>query len=165
MGYNPYPTPAGIASGAYTNPYGMQLGPCNFCGFCDHYGCLNYSKASPQTCVMDALKRKANFSYKSNCEVIRINLDNTGKNATGVTYIDSQGNRVEQPADLVILGAFPFSNVRLLLLSGIGKPYSPQNNDGQVGRNLAYQTTGAVSITFEEKTSIHSLELVRIVLE
>jgi gluconate 2-dehydrogenase alpha chain len=151
MGYNPYPTPAGIASGSYTNLYGMQLGPCNFCGFCDHYGCLNYSKASPQTCVMDALKHKENFSYKTNCEVTRVNLDNTGTKATGVTYIDPQGKEVEQPADLVILGAFPFTNVRLLLLSGIGKPYNPKKNEGQVGRNLAYQSTGAVSITFLDK--------------
>ncbi|MFZ4835175.1 GMC family oxidoreductase [Rouxiella sp. Mn2063] len=151
MGYHPYPTPAGIASQAYTNPYGMQLGPCNFCGFCDHYGCLNYSKASPQTCVMDALKRYKNFKYKTGCEVTRVNMDSSGKKATGVTYVDTQGNEVEQPADLVILGAFPFSNVRLLLLSGIGKPYEPAKNSGVVGRNFAYQSTGGATLTFPDK--------------
>lgn len=151
MGYHPYPTPAGIASTAYTNPYGMQLGPCNFCGFCDHYGCLNYSKASPQTCVLDALKHRKNFNYKTGCEVTRINLNEAGDKATGVTYIDSQGNEVEQPADLVILGAFPLTNVRLMLLSGVGKPYDPDKNTGMIGRNLAYQSTGGVSLTFIDK--------------
>ena len=33
----------------YTNPYGVQLGPCNFCGYCELFGCYMYSKASPQT--------------------------------------------------------------------------------------------------------------------
>src|SRR3984957_11373849 len=47
MGYHPYPIPASNASGPYTNPYGCQMGPCNFCGFCRDYGWLNYSKGSP----------------------------------------------------------------------------------------------------------------------
>lgn len=38
--------------------------------------------------------------------------------ATGVNYVDAQG-RLKQPADLVILGAFQFHNVHLMLLSGI----------------------------------------------
>jgi len=33
MGYHPFPIPASNASGTYTNPYGCQMGPCNFCGF------------------------------------------------------------------------------------------------------------------------------------
>ena len=41
----PQPTPRG----AYTNPHGAQLGPCNYCGFCERYGCYMYAKASPQT--------------------------------------------------------------------------------------------------------------------
>ncbi len=48
--------------------------------------------------------------------MIRVNTDSSGKKATGVTYIDAQGNEVEQPADLVILSAFQLHNVRLLLL-------------------------------------------------
>ena len=61
FGYHPFVRAAGNASQAYVNPYGMQLGPCNFCGYCERYGCLNYSKSSPQNCILDALKRKPNF--------------------------------------------------------------------------------------------------------
>ncbi len=50
---------------------------------------------------------------------------------------------MEQPADLVLLCAFSFFNVRMMLLSGIGKPYDPQTGQGVVGRNYAYQTTSA----------------------
>ncbi|MET0970582.1 MAG: hypothetical protein ABWY18_15390 [Tardiphaga sp.] len=41
LGMSPYGLPAGNASRSYTNPYGCQLGPCNFCGFCSDYGCIN----------------------------------------------------------------------------------------------------------------------------
>ena len=36
----------------------------------------------------------------------RINLDSSGKRATGVTFVDTSGEEWEQPADLVILAAF-----------------------------------------------------------
>lgn len=105
MGYHTFPAPAGIASTAYVNPYGMQMGPCNFCGFCERYGCYQYSKSSPQTAVLDALKRK-NFSYRTLRSAARGNSQD-GKTATGVTYFDSNTNEeVFQPADLVILSSF-----------------------------------------------------------
>ena len=49
------------------------------------------------------------------------------------------GEEWEQPADLVLLCAFQLFNVRLLLLSGIGKPYDPATGEGVIGRNYAYQ--------------------------
>ncbi|WP_232822158.1 GMC family oxidoreductase [Salinicola sp. CR57] len=149
LGWHPYPYPSANVSQAYTNPYGMQLGPCNFCGFCSNYGCLNYSKASPQTCVLDALKRRDNFSYRTQCDVRRINKADDGQTVTGVTYIDGDGNEVFQPAKMVFLCSFTLSNVRLLLLSGIGQPYDPISNTGVVGRNFTYQITGSVDMYFE----------------
>lgn len=151
QGLTPFPLPAANASEAYTNPYGMQLGPCNFCGFCERYGCINYSKSSPQTCVLGALKQRENFSYRANCEVLKVNLDSDGKRATGVTYIDENGDEVIQPADLVVLGAYGLHNVHLLLVSGIGKPYDPISGTGVVGKNYAYQMTGGATLFFKDK--------------
>lgn len=150
-GFHPFPLPAANASQAYTNPYGMQLGPCNFCGYCERYGCINYSKASPQTCILGALKRRKNFNYRTECEVTKVNLDDTGKKAIGVTYIDAKGEEVFQPADMVILGTFAYNNARLLLLSGIGEPYDPVKNKGTVGRNYAYQMNGGATLYFKDK--------------
>lgn len=150
MGYHPYPRASANASQSYTNPYGMQLGPCNFCGFCELYGCFNYSKSSPQTCILDALKRKPNFEYRTNSEVLRVELSEDGKTATGVTYITAEGEEIFQPADLVILAAFPLHNVHLLLLSGIGKPYDPVTGEGVTGKNYAYQMTGHTSLFFKD---------------
>ncbi|WP_319772796.1 GMC family oxidoreductase [Breoghania sp.] len=152
-GLHPFPRPAANASQAYTNPYGMQLGPCNFCGFCERFGCLNYSKSSPQVCVLDALKRKPNFQYKTNSEVLKIEKAADGKTVTGVTYFDEKANEeVFQPADLVIVCAYSLHNVHLLLVSGIGQPYDPLTGEGVVGKNYAYQMTGGTRLYFKDKT-------------
>ena len=140
LGYKPYPQPSGNLSQSYTNPLGVTLGQCTFCGFCEWFGCANYSKATPQTTILPVLLRNPNFEARTECEVMRINLDNTGKRATGVTYVNSSGEEFEQPADLVLLCAFQLFNVQLLLLSGIGTPYDPRTGQGQIGRNFTHQT-------------------------
>ena len=150
-GYHPFPMPSANASGAWVNEYGMQLGPCNFCGFCERFGCINYSKASPQVCVLDALKRNPNFRYKVKCEVLRVEKARDGRSASGVIYVDERGEEVFQPADLVILAAYSYHNVHLLLLSGIGAPYDPVAGTGVVGRNYAYQMNGSTTMFFKDR--------------
>ena len=148
MGWDPYPIPASNASGPYVNPYGCQMGPCNACGFCSDYGCLNYSKASPNISIMPVLRPRKNFELRTNAQVLKVNLDSDGKKATGVTYLDAQGREVEQQADIVLLCAFSLYNVHLMLLSGIGKAYDPHTNEGTIGRNYSYQNLNRVVLFF-----------------
>ncbi|OWW20935.1 GMC family oxidoreductase [Noviherbaspirillum denitrificans] len=155
LGYHPFPQPSSNLSQPYTNPEGMTMNACMFCGFCERYGCEHYAKASPQTVLLPVLLKDKNFTLRTNTQVLRINLDNTGKRATGVTYVDASGREFVQPARLVIVGAFALNNVRLLLLSKIGTPYDPQTGKGTVGRNYAYQTTSAVEVFYDEKTNIN----------
>jgi len=155
LGYKPYALPAANASRPYVNSYGCQLGPCNFCGFCSDYGCINYSKASPQTTILPALYRKKNFSLRTNAHVLRVNTDSSGKKATGVTYVDAQGREVDQPATMVVLAAFHLHNVRLMLSSTIGKPYDPVSGEGVVGRNFCYQLLDSINLFFDQKTYIN----------
>jgi gluconate 2-dehydrogenase alpha chain len=151
LGYKPFPQPSGNLSEAYTNPLGLKMGPCTYCGFCEWFGCSNYSKASPQTTILPYLVRKSNFSARDNSEVIRINVDKSGKRATGVTFVDSSGQAWEQPADLVILSAYTLFNVQLLLHSQIGQPYDPAKGTGTVGRNYTHQTISTVNGFFDPK--------------
>ena len=58
LGRHPFPHPTGNLSQAYTNPLGAQLGACTYCGFCEKFGCGNYSKASPQTTILPYLMTK-----------------------------------------------------------------------------------------------------------
>ncbi|TLX78578.1 GMC family oxidoreductase [Pseudomonas nicosulfuronedens] len=150
LGLSAFPCPASNCTEPYTNPYGVQMGPCNYCGYCERFGCFNYSKASPQSTILPVLLTQPNFELRTQSKVVRINTDSTGRRATGVTYIDAQGREVEQPADLVILSAFQLHNVRLLLLSKIGKPYDPISGTGVVGKNYAYQTNSAVTLFFDK---------------
>ncbi|HHW1966770.1 TPA: GMC family oxidoreductase [Pseudomonas aeruginosa] len=150
LGLHPYDLPAANASGPWTNPYGVQMGPCNFCGFCSGYACYMYSKASPNLNILPALRQTPLFELRANCNVLKVNLDSDGRQATGVTYVDAQGREIVQPAKLVIISAFQFHNVRLLLLSGIGKPYDPRTGEGVVGKNFAYQNMATIKAFFDK---------------
>ena len=151
LGYKPFPVPSALVSQPYVNSLGVAMGPCTYCGFCTNYGCANYSKASAITTVLPALIRKPNFTAMTNCEVLRVTMDSSGTKATGIVYMDANGQEWEQPAELVVVSAFIFENVRLMLLSGIGKPYDPVTNTGTTGRNYAYQTANSVRMFFDDK--------------
>ncbi|MCL7708278.1 GMC family oxidoreductase, partial [Enterobacter kobei] len=83
---------------SYTNPYGAQMGPCNFCGFCSGYACYMYSKASPNVNILPALRQEKRFELRTNANVLKVNLTDDKSRATGVTYVDGQGREMEQPA-------------------------------------------------------------------
>jgi len=147
----PFQGPTAAMTQDFRNLYRVQMLQCASGGFCSSHVCAQGAKANPLTAVFPALMRQPTFELRPLCTVLRVNTDNTGKRATGVTYIDARGNEVEQPADIVILGAYCFSNVRLLLLSGIGTPYDPRTGQGVVGRNYTYQQGGSVQIFFDDR--------------
>jgi gluconate 2-dehydrogenase alpha chain len=155
LGYHPFPQPSSNLSQPYTNPEGMKLNACVFCGFCERYACEHYAKSVPQTVILPVLLANPNFELRTGCQVQRINLDSTKKHATGVTYIDAVGREFEQPASLVITSTFAINNIRMLLLSGIGAPYDPATGQGVVGRNYAYQTMSSVASFFDDDIIIN----------
>jgi gluconate 2-dehydrogenase alpha chain len=155
LGYHPYPQPSANLSQPYTNPEGMTLNTCMFCGFCERYGCEHYAKSSPQTVLLPVLLKEKNFELRTQCQVLRINMDAAGKRATGVTYVDAAGREFEQPANLVILGGFALNNVRMMLLSKIGEPYDPATGKGVVGRGYAYQTMSSVQVFYDQSVNIN----------
>ena len=151
LGYHPFPGPAAAMTRDYMNLYKVMMGECQRGGFCSSHACAAGAKANPLTAVLPALMKKENFEMRPLCNVIKVNKDSTGKQATGVTYIDARGQMVEQPANIVVLSTYCFNNTRLLLLSGIGKPYDPVANTGVVGRNYSYQTGGKVEVFFDDR--------------
>jgi gluconate 2-dehydrogenase alpha chain len=155
LGYHPFPQPSSNMTRPYTNPEGLSLMTCSFCGFCERFGCEHFAKASPQTIILPVALKNPNYEMRTGCQVLKINLDSTKKKATGVTYVDGAGREFEQPADLVLVTAFPLNNVRMLLLSGIGKPYDPQTEEGVVGRNYSYQTVSTADVFYDESVNIN----------
>ena len=151
FGYKPFPSPTASMTRPYTNPYRPMLGECVRGGFCSSFPCAMGAKATPLTTVVPALLKLKNFQLRTRANVIKVNLDSEKKRAVSVTYVDARGREQEQPAELVILTSYVFNNTRLMLLSGIGKPYDPVSNQGVVGRNYSYQTSGNVKLFFEDK--------------
>jgi gluconate 2-dehydrogenase alpha chain len=151
LGYHPFPGPSANMSRAYTNPLGVGLAPCTYCGFCEKFACGNYSKATAQTTLLPVLMRKPNFTLRTESMVLRVLKDRAGTRATGVEYVDNNGDTYVQPAEIVILCAYINHNVHLMLVSGIGTPYDPQTQQGLVGKNYAYQITSGVDLFFDDK--------------
>ncbi|MBP1849138.1 GMC family oxidoreductase [Rhizobium halophytocola] len=151
MGLHPFPCPSGNLSKDYVNPLGVAMGQCTMCGFCERFGCANYSKSSAQTTVLPVLMKKKNFEARTLCEVLHIDKDASGKMAKGVTYVDSSDEVCFQPADLVVVTAYALHNARLMMLSGIGQVYDPNTGEGTIGRNYCYQTNAGARVYFDDE--------------
>lgn len=155
LGYHPYIQPSALSTRPYVNTEGLPMSACVYCGFCSNFGCEHFAKASPQVCILPAAMKLDTFALRTGAQVLRVELAKDRKLARGVTYVDGSGQEFFQPADMVFLCAFSVHNVRLLLLSGIGKPYDPATGQGVVGRNYTHQTTSGVNLFFDEKTHIN----------
>jgi gluconate 2-dehydrogenase alpha chain len=151
-GYHPFPRPSANASRAYTNPDGSKFGACQYCGYCQRFGCEANAKGSPLTTVIPIAMRNPNFELRSYSWVTKVLKTTDGKRASGVTYTNLlNGEEFEQPADLVLLCAYAINNVHLMLLSGIGEPYDPVAQKGVIGKNYCYQTGAGATLFFEDR--------------
>jgi gluconate 2-dehydrogenase alpha chain len=152
LGYHPFPAPVATSSAPYTNPEGMTLGACEYCGFCNRTGCESNSKASATITVMPALRADPRFSLRTHAFVSRLIYDKAAKRVTGVAYTDMRtGEEFEQPAGLVVLSAYVFGNTQMMLLAGIGEPYDHRTGQGAVGKNYCYQFEANAEAFFEGK--------------
>jgi gluconate 2-dehydrogenase alpha chain len=153
LGYHPFPQPTSTVSQPYVNSEGLTLGGCQYCGFCERAGCEANAKAGPHICLLPLLRADPKFTLRPRSWVSRLVYDKAARKVTGVIYTDTRtGEEYEQPAGLVVLSAYVFGNVSLLLNSGIGEPYDPMSQKGAVGRNYCYQLSRiGISMFFEDK--------------
>ena len=149
-GYHPFPRPTANASRAYTNPDGAHFGACQYCGYCQRFGCEANAKGSPHMTVIPIALRNSNFELRTYSWVTKVLKDSDGKRVTGVSYTNVlNGEEFEQPAGMVLLCAYAINNVHLMLLSGIGEPYDPVAQTGVIGKNYCYQTGASATLFFE----------------
>ncbi|KQL34847.1 GMC family oxidoreductase [Psychrobacillus sp. FJAT-21963] len=147
LGYHPYIAPAATLSENYTNPDGISRGACQYCGFCERFGCEYGAKASPVVTVLPVAKETGNFEVRTHSVVRRV-LHTNGK-ATGVLYVDTRtGEEYIQEANVVVVSAYALNNIKILLNSQLGRPYNPETGTGVIGKNYAYQMTSAASTGF-----------------
>ena len=58
LGYHPRPTPSANLSQAYRNPDGVVRPACQYCGFCDRFGCMVGAKAQPTNTLMPVIAKQ-----------------------------------------------------------------------------------------------------------
>ncbi|PIC78113.1 GMC family oxidoreductase [Sporosarcina sp. P19] len=135
LGYHPYRIPSANASQTYTNPDGETINGCVYCAFCEEYGCDFGAKADPIGTVLKTAHKTGKMEIRNDAFVNRVSHD--GKKANGLVYTDTTtGEEFEQPADIVVLAGFVFTNTKLLLHSKIGQPYDPKTGQGMIGKNF-----------------------------
>jgi choline dehydrogenase-like flavoprotein len=138
-GYHCYPFPKAV----HSEPFG-GLPACNNCGFCNSFGCpINARGGAAVSFLHEAIHLGAEL--RTRCMVNRIEVSRDGRRAKGVSYLDGEGRRRTESADVVVLAPSPIETARLLLLSATSKhPHGLGNRSGQVGRNLMFHhfTTG-----------------------
>lgn len=122
LGYHPYPAPTGCNSVPYDG-----RPACNNCGFCGYFGCPIHAKGDPVASLRRALLT-GRVELRPDAFVSRLLV--AGDRATGVEWIDSEGERHVETADAVVLAAGAVETPRLLLLSGFEHP--------AIGRNLMF---------------------------
>jgi gluconate 2-dehydrogenase alpha chain len=138
LGYHPFPQPSGILSKAYHDPLGNFRSGCMYCGFCTRFGCEVDAKSTGMTTHAPPALATGLYEIRTGAHVVEVNSD--GGLATGVTYVDCDGIERFQPADIVVLSAYPLTNVKLLLLSRSKEhPDGIGNDRGRVGKNFTYQ--------------------------
>jgi choline dehydrogenase-like flavoprotein len=123
---------------------------CIYDGWCDA-GCPIGALANPLVVYLPrALKAGAQF--RSDVAVSRVLTNRGGTRATAVEYYTTTGERVIQPASLVVLCAFTVENARILLNSGsTAHPNGLANSSGLVGRYLMSHAAVMVYGLFNEE--------------
>ncbi len=152
IGYHPFQIPSGNLSEQYENPDGQTINACQYCSYCMLYGCDFGAKSDPIVALIPTAQETDNYELRTNSYVRRVIHEN-GK-ATGVLYVDMKtGWEYEQPADVVVLGAYPLSNTKLMLVSEISEPYNPETKNGVIGRNSGgfYSPDNTATGFFEDK--------------
>ncbi|CAM3239030.1 GMC family oxidoreductase [Filibacter tadaridae] len=150
LGYDPFMVPSANLSQSYENPDGETIAACQYCGFCERFGCEYGAKTSPEITVVPTARKTGNYDVRFHANVIEVLKQ--GNKVTGVKYIDRQtGEEFIQPADVVVLTSYMMNNAKLLMVSNIGEQYNPETGKGTLGKNYCYQIEPGTTGFFDEQ--------------
>jgi gluconate 2-dehydrogenase alpha chain len=131
MGLHPHPVAVGINSVPYAGRPATT-----YCAWTNGFGSSANDKWNPALSSIPEALATGYFELRTHCRALRVLTDADG-HARGVEYVDANGVQRIQEARTVILSAYTFENVRLLLLSGDARhPNGLGNDQGQVGQHF-----------------------------
>ena len=121
---------------------------CIYDGWC-HVGCPTGALANPQVTYLGEA-RAAGAEVRAWSTVTRVLTDATGRKATGLEYVDRDGQKHVQPASVVICATWAAQNPRLLLNSATDKhPNGLANASGLVGKYIMTHFTAGTNAMFD----------------
>jgi choline dehydrogenase-like flavoprotein len=122
---------------------------CIYDGWC-HVGCPIGALANPLVTYLGEARR-AGAEVRAWSTVTRVLTDASGKKATGVEYVDRDGEKHVQPASVVICASWAAQNPRLLLNSATDKhPNGLANASGLVGKFIMTHFTAVTNAMFDD---------------
>ena len=124
LGLHPFPFPSAINSVPHDG-----RPACNNCGFCANYGCPISARLGALAPLRRAL-RTGRVQLRAETTITKVVF--SGRRATGVSFLDPQGNAGGENADLVVLAASAIESARLALLSQL------PDASGRIGARLMF---------------------------
>jgi gluconate 2-dehydrogenase alpha chain len=124
LGWHPFAAPASLNS----EPYDGRPA-CTFCGFCMNNVCHNDAKGATHLNVIPRAEATGLLRIETGARALEVVAGADGR-VRGVRYLDGAGVEQFAAARAVLLAAYTFENVRLLLLSGLA------NRNGQIGKHF-----------------------------
>jgi choline dehydrogenase-like flavoprotein len=161
LGWHPQPAPMAILS----RPHGGRPA-CVHCGYCMSYGCEVGAKSSTLVTTIPQAVASGNCTVRPGATALRIETDARGR-ATGVVYVDEDGEEHFQGARAVVLAANGAETPRLLLMSESSRfPDGLANSSGKVGRYLMCNGQTAAFGRFERPLNEYkSVQVTRILFD
>lgn len=133
MGINAFPLPHAMV----TNDHNGR-NPFNKTSFWNQYGDPSGARSNILTTFIPDALATGNFEVRAESFVREVRMGKDGK-ATGVVYIDPEGDEIEQDAKVVILALGAIESARLLLISRSSQfPDGLANSSGLVGKNATF---------------------------
>ncbi len=129
--WHPHPVPVGINSVAYGGRPATD-----YSAWSNGFGILARDRWHPQFDLIPAAVAGGNATVRTHCRALAIVTDRDGR-ARAVRYVNPEGHIVEQRARAVVLAAYTFETVRLMLLSADSRhPQGLGNQTGQLGQHF-----------------------------
>jgi choline dehydrogenase-like flavoprotein len=133
LGINAFPLPHASVT---NNHKGRQ--PFNNTSFWNQYGDPSGARSNTLTTFIPEAVATGNFELRSESFVREVKVGKDGR-ASGVIYIDPDGEEVEQDAKAVVLTLGAIESARLMLLSQSSQfPDGIANSTGLVGKNATF---------------------------
>ena len=127
---------------------------CMQLGFC-FQGCKSGAKWSTLYTEIPKAAATGRLDLRSQAQALRVEHDDNGK-ATGVVYVDADGNQQRQKARAVCVAGNSIETPRLLLMSESNRfPDGLANGSGEVGRNYMRHMTGSVYGVFQDPVNAY----------